>query len=301
MSYGNPDFSSLTPYVQENTDLVHAAILNTDELAHVSIRTGVSAGTTSINVFNADFTDAERACAGAWGTSGVSFDQIAVAVSDRAIKQNLCSLDARNYWLAERMSPSAYGAEEMPFAETIANYMLAGVKKNISDFIGSEIATQVWPSVTPGDGGASVPAGAAVLTVSNALEQLNDLYDATADAVKMMDDVKIFMSPANYRIAVRAIVAQGGAGFFHYNLGDGQGVVTLPGTNVTLVPSSGFAGLDTIVCAPAKYVIACFGLQSDEDRLNLTYDASEDLIKMSAYYRRGLGVYAVDQCSTNGL
>ena len=30
MAYGNPDFSLLTPYVQENTDLVAAAILNTD-------------------------------------------------------------------------------------------------------------------------------------------------------------------------------------------------------------------------------------------------------------------------------
>ena len=291
--YGNPDFSLLTPYVQENTDLVAAAILNTDELAHVSIRTNIPAGTTSINVFNADFTDTDRTCGGDWGTSGVSFDQIPVTVADRSIKQNLCSLDARNYWLSERMQPSAYGAEEMPFAETLANYMLSGVKKNISDFIGSSIATQLAP--------APSYAGAAVLTVSNDLEQLYDLYDATADAVKQMDDVKIFMSPANYRIAVRAIVAQGGAGFFHYNVGEGQGAVMLPGTNVTLVASSGFSGLDTIVCAPAKYIIACFGLQSDEDRLNLVYDASEDLIKMSAYYRRGLGVYAVDQCATNGL
>ena len=294
MAYGNPDFSALSLYTQENTDLVSAAILTTDELSNVSIRTNIPAGTTSINVFTADFTDAERACAGAWGTSGVSFDQIPVTVSDRSIKQNLCSLDARNYWLSERMNPSAYGAEEMPFAETIANYMLTGVKKNISDFIGGAIATQVG-------GSAPAYATAAILTVGNAIEQLNDLYDGLSDAVQQMDDVKIFMSPANYRIAVRAMVAQGDVGYTHYSVGDGTEVVMLPGTNAMLVKSSGFVGLDTIVAFPAKYVIACFGLQSDEDRLNMNYDSSEDIIKMSAYYRRGLGVYAVDQMSSNGL
>lgn len=293
MAFGNPDFTSLSPYTQENTDLIATSILNTKDLSYVSVRSGVAAGTTTLNLFSSDFGDVARDCA--WSDTGVStFDQIPVTVGDRKIQQSLCGTDARQYWLAERMNPSAYGDEEMPFAEVIANYMLAGVSKNMADFIGSEIATQVSAAATP-------YAGAAILDVSNALEQLNDLYDSLDERVKMMDDVKIWMSPANYRTVVRAIVAQNGAGFFHYNVGDGQGEVYLPGTNALIVKSSGLVGSNTIVAAPTTYCVLAVGLLDDQDRLNLNYDSSEDVIKMSAYYRRGLAVYSADQCATNGL
>ena len=141
----------------------------------------------------------------------------------------------------------------------------------------------------------------AALTVSNALEQLNDLYDALDERSKMRDDVKIWLSPAHYRTAVRAIVAQNGAGFFHYNVEDGQGKILLPGTNVELVKSSGFVGEDTIICGPSAYAVFVTGLMDDMDKVSMFYDQGEDIIKMAAYYRRGLGVYSVDQWSTNGL
>lgn len=286
------DYSLLTPYVQQNTDLIAESILNTSELSHVSVRTGVSVGTTTINVFSADFTDAERACTFADGND-VTFDQLPIVVGDRQLKSTFCPVLAREFWLSERMTPGA-NQEALPFEEAIAGYLLKGVSKNISDFIGGEIATQIG-------GSAPTYAGAAVLNVGNALEQLNDLYDALADDVKMMDDVKIWMSPANYRTAVRAIVAQNGSGFYHYSVGEGQGQVYLPGTNALLVQSSGFVGLDTIVAAPSKFIIFATGLMDDMDKLNIFYDQGEDIIKMSAYYRRGLGVYSVNKCASNGL
>ena len=285
------DLTALSAYTQENTDLIAEAILGTQVLANVSVRTGVSVGTTTINIFNADFADSERACG--WNASGdMTFDQIPVTVDDRQIKQEACPKVLRDYWMAERMNPGEAGNEELPFAEVISSYYLGGISKNIEDFIGAELISQITAA-----NGANVPAGAAALTVANAIDQLNDIYDALDARVQMRDDVVIVMSPSNYRIAVRALVA---ADLIHYNFADGSQDVFLPGTTAKLVKSSGFVGKDTIVAFPKEYVIFATGLEG-EDNFNMFYVPSDDIVKITAYYRRGLGIYSKDQLATNGL
>lgn len=287
------NLTGLTAYTQENTDLIAEAILNTEVLKHIAVRTGVSVGTTTINLFSTDFSDAARACG--WDvTTEFAFDQLPVTVSDRQVKQEVCSSDLRAFWLSERMQPGEAGNEEVPFAELISNYYLTGIKKNIEDFIGQELITA--------SAGFAVQGGTpAALTVSNAIEQLNDLYDALDERAKMMDDVIIVLSPANYRTAVRALVAAGTVGMYHYNFADGQGDIYLPGTNAKLVKNSGFAGTNTVVALPGKYAVFCTGLMDDMDKFNMFYDQGMDVVKMTAFYRRGLGVYSPEQCATNGL
>jgi hypothetical protein len=285
------DLSNLSVYTQENTDLIAEAILGTDILSHISVRSGVSVGTTTINIFNADFADADRACG--WNANGdMTFDQIPVTVADRQIKQEACPSVLRDYWMAERMNPGEAGNEALPFEDVIASYYLAGIKKNIEDFIGAELISQITLA-----NGANVPAGAAALTVANAIDQLNNIYDALDPRVQMRDDVVMVMSPANYRIAVRALVA---ADLIHYNFADGTADVYLPGTTCKLVKSSGFIGEDTIVAFPKAYVIFATGLEG-EDNFKMFYVESDDLVKITAYYRRGLGIYSKDQLATNGL
>jgi hypothetical protein len=281
----------LSVYTQENTDLIAEAILGTDILSHISVRSGVSVGTTTINIFNADFADADRACG--WNANGdMTFDQIPVTVADRQIKQEACPSVLRDYWMAERMNPGEAGNEALPFEDVIASYYLAGIKKNIEDFIGAELISQITLA-----NGANVPAGAAALTVANAIDQLNNIYDALDPRVQMRDDVVMVMSPANYRIAVRALVA---ADLIHYNFADGTADVYLPGPTCKLVKSSGFIGQDTIVAFPKAYVIFATGLEG-EDNFKMFYVESDDLVKITAYYRRGLGIYSKDQLATNGL
>jgi hypothetical protein len=295
MAHPSFDPASVSAWTNENTDAIAEAILNTDDLQHVAIVTGESAGTRAINVFNGDYADDAREC-NFDTTNDFTFSQVDVTIEDRQIKQKLCIADARAYWLSARMNASAH-TEDFPFADALGQYLLDGVKKNINDFVGTALRTQVTEA-----NGAELQGGTpAALTVSNALEQLNDLYDAVDERTKMRDDVKIWMSPAHYRTAVRAIVAQNGAGFFHYDVADGQGTIMLPGTNVQLVKSSGFIGEDTIICGPSAFAVFVTGLMDDMDKVSMFYDQGEDIIKMAAYYRRGLGVYSKDQWSTNGL
>ena len=283
--------SALTAYVQENTDLLSEAVLNTEELANVAIRTGISVGTTSINVFSGTITEQDRDC-NMTDSGELAFDQIQVAVDDKAIAQSLCPTTLRDYWMSERMKPGAAGGEEIPFEAVVVDYVQKSVSKNISDFIGGQIAAQVTVANGANDSGQTVAS-----TLATILDDLNDLYDALDERVKMMDDVVIFLSPANHRLAVRAAVA---ANQYHYSFGDGQGDFYLPGTNAKLVKSSGLVGNNGMFALPSKYAIFATGLMSDEENIRLPYDPVSDSVKLRAYYRRGIGFYSVDQMAKNG-
>ena len=113
----------------------------------------------------------------------------------------------------------------------------------------------------------------------------------------MKDDVVIFLSPANYRLAVRAFVA---ANQFHYDFANGTGDVFLPGTNAKLVQSSGFINSDRMIALSSSYAIFATGLMDDAEQIRMIYDNVEDKVALRAYYRRGLSVYDVDVAAVNG-
>jgi len=285
------NLSALTAYTQENTDLLAESILNTKELQHVAIRTGVPAATSTINVFSGTITEQDRDC-NLTDAGDLAFDQIDITVEDKAVAQDLCPTDLREYWLSERMKPGVAGGEEVPFEETVVNYVAASIQKNISDFIGGALISQVTVALGANDSGQT-----AASTASTIIGDLNDLYEALDARVQMMDDVVIFMSPTYYRMAVRAFVA---ANLFHYDMANGVGDVYLPGTNAKLVQSSGFIGSDAFIALPSKYAIFATGLMTDAETIRMVYDNVNDKVALRAYYRRGLSVYSVDQCAKNG-
>ena len=182
----------LTAYTQENTELLSSAVLNTKELEHISIRTGIPAAKTAVNVFNGTITEQDRDC-NMSDLGDLNFDQIVIDVADKAVAQDLCPTDLRTYWMSERMRPGASGGEEVPFAEVIAEYVQKSVSKNISDFIGAQLIAQVALGLpTPPQNSGQTAAS----TVGTIIDDLNDLYEALPASSQLQDDVKIFMSPS---------------------------------------------------------------------------------------------------------
>ena len=244
-----------------------------------------------LSTYSQEQSEQDRDCA-LTDAGQLTFDQVDITVDDKAIAQSLCPTDLREYWLAERMRPGAAGGEEVPFEEVVANYVAQSIQKNISDFIGAQLIAQVTVANGAGNSGQT-----AASTLSTILDDLNDVYDALDERTKMKDDVVIFMSPANYRLAVRALVA---LNYFSYDFGNGQGDVFLPGTNAKLVKSSGFIGSDRFIAISSAYAIFATGLMDDAEQIRMIYDNVEDKVALRAYYRRGLSVYSVDQAAVNG-
>ena len=254
------DLTALSTYTDElSLELIAKAVLTTDLMNEIDVRSGLSAGTVAINLMDGDLNVADLACG--WNPSGdVTFSQVNISIADKQVKMELCPEDLRQYWLSQRMSAGTAN-DEVPFEETIAGYYIDRVRKYNETFLinGDGTVNGIKAQITSGNG-ATVPAGAAAWTVANAVDQSLDLFDAIAEEVKDREDLIMIVSPANYQTLRRALVAQN---YFHYDQTDGR-TLDLPGTNLKVVKSAGLVGSDYVAAGPAGFIVAGTGLENDD-------------------------------------
>ena len=291
------DLTALSTYTDElSLDLIAKAVLTTDLMNDIDVRSGLQAGTVAINLMDGDLNVADLACG--WNPSGdVNFSQVDISIADKQVKMELCPEDLRQYWLSQRMSAGTAN-DEVPFEETIAGYYIERVRKYNEGFLinGDGTVNGIKAQVT-GANGANVPAGAAAWTVSNAIDQALDLFDSIDEAVKDREDLIMIVSPANFQTLRRALVAQN---YYHYDQGDGR-TLDLIGTNCKVVKSSGLVGSDYVAAGPAGFIVAGTGLEDDMSTMKFFYDEGEDVVKFRAAWRLGIAVHQVNLFATNDL
>jgi hypothetical protein len=291
------DLTALSTYTDElSLDLIAKAVLTTDLMNELDVRSGLTAGTVAINLMDGDLNVADLACG--WNPNGdVNFSQVDITIRDKQVKMELCPEDLRSYWLSQRMSAGA-DQDSVPFEETIAQYYVDRVRKYNENFLinGDGTADGIKQQIT-GANGATVPAGAAAWTISNAIDQALDLFDAIAEEVKDRDDLVMLVSPANFQTLRRALVAQN---YFHYDQGDGR-TLELPGTNCKIVKTSGLVSSDYVAAGPAGFMVAGTGLESDFETMQFYFDKGEDVVKFIAKWRLGVAVHQVNVFATNDL
>lgn len=291
------DLTALSTYTDElSLDLIAKAVLNTDLMGEVDLRSGLSAGTVAINLMDGDLNVADLACG--WNPSGdVNFSQVDITIRDKQVKMDLCPEDLRQYWLSQRMSAGA-DQESVPFEEVIADYYVKRISKYNESYLidGDGTGEGIKDQVTAANG-ATVPAGAAAWTLANAVDQALDLFDAIDEASKDRDDLIMIVSPSNFNTLRRALVAQN---YFHYDQGDGK-QFELPGANIKVVKTSGLTGSDYVAAGPASMIVAGTGLTDDMSTIQFFFDKGQDVVKFIAKWRLGVAVSQVDQFSTNGL
>ena len=293
------DLTALSTYTDElSLELIAKAVLTTDLMEEIDVRSGLAAGTVAINLMDGDLNVADLACG--WNPSGdVNFSQVDISIRDKQVKMELCPEDLRQYWLSQRMAASAH-AEEVPFEEVIASYYVERVKKYNESFLinGDGTATGIKAQVTTGNGAQLQGGTPAAWDASNALEQALDLYDEIDESVKDRDDLIAIVSPAAYRALTRALVA---ANLYHYNDVTGNEIVELPGTNLKIVKSAGLVSSSYACAGPAGFIVAGTGLTDDMSNMQFYFDKGEDVVKFIAKWRLGVAVHQVNVFATNGL
>ena len=177
--------NSITAYTDElSFELISKAVLTTDLMDHIQVRSQLAAGTVAINLMEGDLNVKNRDCGfGASDISGdITFSQVDITIVDKQVKMEVCTNDLRQYYTSQYMNPSA-NAEDVPFEEIIADYYIQKIRKYNEGFLINGDVNDATPGTTVGlksliTGNANVPAGAAAWTVSNAIDQALDLYDA---------------------------------------------------------------------------------------------------------------------------
>lgn len=293
------DLTALSTYTDElSLELIAKAVLTTDLMEEIDVRSGLAAGTVAINLMDGDLNVADLACG--WNPSGdVNFSQVDITIRDKQVKMELCPEDLRQYWLSQRMSAGA-DLESVPFEEVIASYYVERVKKYNESYLinGDGTANGIKAQVTVANGAQLQGGTPAAWTASNALEQALDLYDAIDESVKDRDDLIMIVAPAAYRALTRGLVA---ANLYHYNDVTGNEIVELPGTNIKVVKSAGLVGSDYACAGPANFIVAGTGLTDDMSNMQFYFDKGEDVVKFIAKWRLGVAVHQVNVFATNGL
>ncbi len=290
--------SALPAYTdQVGMDLIAKTVLKTDLLQYLDLRTGFTSGTVTINLVDASLPVSALSCG--WTSDGeVTYTQVPVTIESLQSKTELCPEDLRSVYQSAFMSAGT-GNDFIPAEEVISqSYADKLTKYNEGFLINGFGATPGIKAQITGANGAGVPAGAAAWTVSNAVEQALNIYDAMDESVMDRDDLIMVVSPANYRTLVRALVAQN---LYHFPSVEGNEIMILPGTNIKVVMSSGLVGSDYVFAGPGKMIIAATGLQDELDNFVFFYDAGADTMRFRAAWRLGVGVGEVNLFATNDL
>lgn len=293
------DLSALTKYTDElSFELIGKAVLTTDLMSEIDLRTGLKAGTVAINLLEGDMTIADLACG--WNPDGdITLSQVDLVIRDKQVKMELCPQDLRDYYTSQSLKASAHN-EEVPAEQVISDYYLKQLKKANENFLinGDGTADGIKQQITVANGAnLQIGATASAWTVSNCVEQALNIFDAIAEEVKDRDDLIMVVSPAAFATLRRALVAQN---YFHYSQGDGKSL-DLPGANIKVVKSSGLIGSDYVFAGPAAFIVAGTGLEDDFSTFKFFYDQGEDIVKFMAKWRLGVAVHQVNLFATNDL
>ncbi len=297
MAYGF-NIAALPAYTDQlSNEIIAKSVLTTDLLSYLDLRTGYTSGVVAINLVDADLPVSALSCG--WTSDGeITYSQVNVTIESLQSKTEVCPEDLRSVYQSAFMAAGT-GNDQVPFEEVISNQYAEKLTKYNEGFLINGFGTTLGlkGQITAANG-ATVPAGAAAWTVANAVDQALDIYDAIDESVKDRDDLIMVMSPANYRTLTRALVAQN---LYHFDSVAGNEVMMLPGTNITVVKSSGLVGSDYVFAGPGKMILAATGLQDELDSFVWFYDQGADTMKFRASWRLGVGVGEINLFATNGL
>ena len=298
MAYGF-DITALPAYTdQESLGLISKAVLKTDLLDFVDLRSGFTSGTVSINLVDADLPVSALSCG--WTSDGeVTYSQVNVTIESLQSKTEMCVEDLRSVYQSAFMNAGT-GNDFIPFEEVISESYSDKLRKYNEGFLinGFGATTGLKAQITSANGANLQGGTPAAWTATNAFEQALDLYDAIDEAVKDRDDLIMVVSPDAYRALVRALVAQN---LYHFDSVSSNDIVILPGTNVTVVKSSGLVGSDYKFAGPGKMILAATGLTDELDSFRFFYDEAADVMKFRAAWRLGVGVGEVNLFATNDM
>ena len=292
------NIAALPAYTDQLSEqLISTAVLNTNLMEYVDLKAGYTSGSVSLNLVDADLPVSSFQC-NMTPDGEVTYTQTTVTIEDLQSKTSMCSNDLRSVYQSAYMSPSMAN-DSIPFEEVLSQQYVEKLTKYNEGFLINGLGTTLGiKGQITGANGATVPAAAAAWTVSNAVSQALDLYDAIDESVINRDDIAIVCSPAAYRTLVRALVAQN---LYHFPSVDGNEILILPGTNARIIMSSGLVGSNYAFAGPMKMITVLTGLIDEMDSFQFFYAPSEDQLLFRAAWRLGVGVAQINLFATNDL
>lgn len=295
------DVATIGSYVdQVGGELLSKALIGATTPKYVNVKLGIK-GTQALNLLNSNIVFQAGECG--WnpptGTT-TTFTQRNITTCAEKYNEALCYQDLFDTYQSMLMKPGQT-QETVPFEQQIADLKVKQIQQRIEE--------KLWKATTgAGDcftgfaglivtGTTGVAASASGTTFSpvadygtngNPITEVDKLINALSDDAMSRDDLRVFMSFANFRLYVQALTK---ANFFANYIGSSSITDNMeavhPNTNVKVIPTIGLNGSGKVVIGPAEYMVVGFDLLSDHEKLVIWYSKDFDELRLRANYNYG--------------
>lgn len=307
------NLNSLSAYVDQTsqTSLIVKALLQPQTVNNLTVKAGLTAGTTNLNILNAGVDVLDSTCgfgAAQVGTNTTIFEQLPLVVQAKMLKEILCPAQLADFWLSSQLSASAYH-ETVPFEEAIANLKVREINKYVEQTLwngdGASLDGLTFQT-SVAEGAVDGTAYSTAWTASTAVANMWGVIDLLPVAVKQEDDLVAFMSATTYSKLVQGLIATGNSILLQYpNIsnvaGQAESSFIFPGTNIKVFLAPGLvdpAGDSAVILIPRKYVFMGTGITNDQDAFRFYYDPSQDQVNFMSKFKLGTAAYASQGVST---
>jgi hypothetical protein len=300
------DVSTIGDYVdQVGGELLAKALIGATTPSYVNVRLGIS-GTQALNLLNSSIQFQSGTCG--WQPTGstTTFQQTNITTCQEKYNEALCYKDLFDTYQSMLMASKSSTQESVPFEQQIADLKVKQIQQRIEQQLwqGSTGATGSTNAcfdglkllISTGTTGVANSSGVTFNTNSygisgNPITEIDKLINVLDDNAMSRDDLRVFMSYANFRKYVQALTQ---ANFFQNYIGaadiTGNMEATHPNTNVKVIPTIGLNGSNQIVIGPAEFMVVGFGLMADSERLTIWYSKDFDELRLRANYNYGVTI-----------
>ena len=297
------DVASIGGYVdQVGGELLAKALIGATTPKYVNVRLGIK-GTQALNLLNSNIVFQEGTCG--WdpptGTT-TTYTQRSITTCAEKYNEALCYKDLYDTYQSMLMAPGQT-QESVPFEQQIAELKVKQIQQRIEQklwqastgstdcFNGFKLLIASGQTGVASSSGATFSASADYGTSGNPITEVDKLINVLDDNAMSRDDLRVFMSYANFRLYVQALTR---ANFFQNYIGStditGMMEATHPNTNVKVIPTIGLNGSNQVTIGPAEYMVVGFDLLSDSEKLVIWYSKDFDELRLRANYNYGVTI-----------
>lgn len=286
----------LGDWVNENSQaLISKAILDENTISLVSKMSGVKYK-EAIKFLDVAPIIQAYAC-GTPTTSGTTtLTDKDITVIPLMVYETLCPEDLVKK--ATQLSLSPGFPEKIPFEQAYSDLMIKNIWKQISAALwsstaGSTVKPAGWIYQAEADSDVvdrSFTWSATGVSAANYNTEIFGMINDLPSEIANDENLTLFVGPEISRKLKQALFS---ANLYHYDTTNenGNSAWVYPATNVTVQPTNGLAGLNSVFLTPAWNLIVAFDLESEFDQYKLWWSDDDQLSKFLVKFRLGNGYY----------
>ena len=302
--------SGLTNYTEVNKDvLIKGVVLGTvkgDTIPNLRKQFGVKTK-ERLNIMNVDPAIQDGSACAFNASGNTNFSEREIATAQLKAQDQYCDRDLLGKFAEYQVKIAATkDASDMPFEGEILDEVVGKINEKMEKL--------VWQGATSANSGTDLIDGfltqalnadsASTISVT-AVTSADSIYAAVQKVIMalpedLLDKATVFVSPANYRALVFALVEKN---LYHYAPGadiEDRDII-FPGSEVKVHKTIGLKGSDYIYASAYDNMVYGCDLENDQEKVRFWYDDNSELFKYSIHWNAGVKTIFPDMVAVANL